>query len=104
MKRLRLAISDAAAFDILEQAAWYESQSGENLAIRWQRAVTVSILNAWKDPNIGSPCNFKSEELRDIRRVSIEGFSKHLIFYRVQADELLVLRIVHGARDLEKLF
>jgi len=29
---------------------------------------------------------------------------KHLLFYRIRGAEVLVLRIVHGARDLEKLF
>jgi len=28
----------------------------------------------------------------------------HLIFYQLQHGEILVLRVVHGARDLESLF
>ena len=34
----------------------------------------------------------------------IPGFPKHLIFYQVRKNEVLILRIVHGARDLESLF
>jgi hypothetical protein len=29
---------------------------------------------------------------------------KHLLFYRFDDDEVFVLRVVHGARDLERLF
>jgi len=36
--------------------------------------------------------------------MSVPGFSKHLIFYTIESDRLLILRVVHGARDLESLF
>lgn len=38
------------------------------------------------------------------RRVAVTGFPKHLVFYQSRGDEIVVLRIVHGARDLESLF
>jgi len=34
----------------------------------------------------------------------VPGFAKHLIFYTIENDKLLILRVVHGARDLESLF
>src|SRR2546430_12415696 len=40
VKKLRLALSEAAAADIVEQADWYEEQSGPTLAKRWEKAVT----------------------------------------------------------------
>jgi toxin ParE1/3/4 len=103
VKAASLAISDAAASDILEQADWYEAQSGRSLAERWEKAVTSAILNIVRSPNSGTPCSFKSPELRHVRRISIVGFPKHLIFYRFSEGEIFVLRVVHGARDLERL-
>ena len=50
------------------------------------------------------PAGFKSYELRDVFRVPVTGFPRHLIFYRLQDEQLLVLRVVHGARELETLF
>jgi toxin ParE1/3/4 len=50
------------------------------------------------------PCRFGLAELRNIRRMSISGFPKHLVFYRVEDREVLILRVLHGARDLESLF
>jgi len=38
------------------------------------------------------------------RRVPVAGFSRHLVFCRLNPQGILVLRIVHGARDLESLF
>jgi len=51
---------------------------------------------------------------RNIVQISIVGalgceknsdfrFSKHLLFYRRDEEEILILRVVHGARDLERL-
>ncbi|MGZ4878178.1 MAG: type II toxin-antitoxin system RelE/ParE family toxin [Candidatus Angelobacter sp.] len=31
-------------------------------------------------------------------------FPRHLVFYRLQNQEMVILRIVHGARDRESLF
>ncbi len=104
MKRQRITLSDAAVADILEQADWYESQADSKLAERWENAVTATLLRALENPRSGSLCRFKSEELRDVRRAFIKEFPKHLVFYRFRHKELFVLRIVHGARDLESLF
>jgi toxin ParE1/3/4 len=99
-----IRLSLAAAIDILEQTDWYEHSSGMRLASRWEKAVTAALLRIQKHPQSGSPCNFSSEELRNIRFISIAGFPKHLAFYRYRSDKIEVLRIVHGARDLESLF
>jgi toxin ParE1/3/4 len=103
MKKNRLVLSDAAVADILEQAAWYSTQSGNALAGRWEKAVTSAILRAVSRPTTGAPCTFQSSELRNVRRTAIGGFPKHLLFYRFDSGEVFVLRVVHGARDLERL-
>ncbi len=103
MKKYRLVLSDVAVADILEQAEWYSAQSGTALAGRWEKAVTSAILRVVSRPATGAPCTFQSSELRHVRRTAIRGFPKHLLFYRVDPGEILVLRVVHGARDLERL-
>jgi toxin ParE1/3/4 len=104
MKRRRIVFSDASIADILEQADWYAAQSGQPLARRWEKAVTTAISHLPTRPATGPPCKFRSPALRDIRRATIAGFPKHLLFYRFDDDEVFVLRVVHGARDLEQLF
>lgn len=103
MKRIRFLISELAASDILEQADWYRAQSGAPLAKRWEKAITSSILRIVRSPKAGTPCYFSSSALQTVRRTTINGFPKHLIFYRFIEDELFILRVVHGARDLELL-
>jgi toxin ParE1/3/4 len=104
VRRPSIRLSLAAAIDILEQTDWYEHASGTRLATRWENAVTSTLLRIRKRPLSGSPCSFSLQELRNIRRMPITGFPKHLVFYRYKSGEIEVLRIVHGARDLENLF
>lgn len=104
MRPRQIVLSDATVSDILEQAAWYEEQSGLKLARRWEQAVTSVLLRIATTPAAGAPCTFKAPELTGMRRVSVPGFPKHLVFYRLQKQETVILRIVHGERDLESLF
>ena len=104
MKAPQITLSEAAFADILKQADWYEAQADQKLAKRWEKAVTSTLLRISRRPGAGSPCNFSATELRGARRVPVAGSPKHLVFYQSYADEVVVLRIVHGARDLESLF
>jgi toxin ParE1/3/4 len=104
VKPLSLSLTEAAASDILEQADWYEQQADVRLSNRWERSVYLSIFRILRYPLSGSLCVFKSSDLRAIRRIPVSVFPKHLIFYRIENDRLVILRIVHGARDLESIF
>ena len=66
--------------------------------------MTSAVLRILKSPGLGAPCRFSRTELRGIRRVPISGFPKHLVFYSVENNDVLILRVLHGARDLESLF
>lgn len=104
MKRRRLVFSDAAVADILEQADWYAAQSGRKLSRRWEKAVRAAISQLVRHPATGIPCAFRPEILHDARRAIITGFPKHLLFYRFNDEEVFIIRVLHGARDLERLF
>jgi len=103
VNKRRLVFGAAAIADILEQADWYAAQSGRALAARWEKAVTAAVLRMVSRPAAGAPCAFESPELQGVRRTTISGFPKHLLFYRLDEEEIFILRVVHGARDLERL-
>lgn len=104
MKRSSIRLSELAVGDILEQADWYELQSGPKLGTRWNRAVTATIVRIATAPKSGALCRFKAEQLQGTRRFPVAGFPKHLVFYQIEPKGIFVLRVVHGARDLETLF
>jgi len=104
VKTPRITFSDLAVADVLEQADWYQTRADRKLAQRWEKAVTSTLLRIARVPHAGVPCRFKAEELRGTRRLPVAGFPMHLVFYQFKEDEIRVLRVVHGARDLEALF
>jgi toxin ParE1/3/4 len=104
VKDVRIVLSELAVADILEQADWYEAQADQRLASRWEQSVTSALLRISRSPKTGALCKFSSEELKGTRRLPVTGFAKHLISYQAQKDRLLILRVIHGARDLENLF
>jgi plasmid stabilization system protein ParE len=103
VNRVELRLAEVAVNDIQEQADWYEQRSGHALARRWENEVTAALIRIEKNPRSGAKCSFSADELQGIRRMPIAGFPRHLIFYRADEKEIRVLRVVHGARDLESL-
>jgi hypothetical protein len=63
VKPRQIVLTDAAVNDILEQAAWYQEQSGLKLADRWEKAVSSILLRLAANPAAGAPCSFKAIEL-----------------------------------------
>ena len=63
-----------------------------------------SLLSA--TPEIGSPHYFPHPELQGLRFLPLRKFENYLLFYRALKDEEMIeiVRIVHGARDLPRLF
>ncbi len=54
-------------------------------------------------PGIGHRWSSADPRLADLRIWRIEGFEKHPIFYRPAADSIEVIRILHGARDIDSV-
>ncbi len=103
MRTAQARLSEAASVDIIEQADWHQEKSDSKLAKRWGTAVTSAVLRIMRNPRSGTPCRFGPTELRGIRRMPISGFPKHLVFYSIEDHDVLILRVLHGARDLESL-
>lgn len=103
MNRAKLRLAGLAVSDIQEQADWYEQCSDYALSRRWENEITAALIRIEKNPRSCAKCGFSADELQGIRRMPIAGFPRHLIFYRAEKEKIKVLRVVHGARDLESL-
>lgn len=55
-------------------------------------------------PELGRQRQFARPELLGIRSFVITDFPNYIVFYRVQAPGIQIVRVLHGARDIEKLF
>jgi toxin ParE1/3/4 len=54
-------------------------------------------------PDIGRPYRSAEAGLQGVRAVSLGRFRSYLVFYRRRDDEVEVLRVLHGARDLHSI-
>jgi toxin ParE1/3/4 len=56
-----------------------------------------------KQPRIGGSYDSGIPELAGLRRIPVKGFENYLIFYLAHSSDIDVIRVVHGARDIENL-
>lgn len=55
-------------------------------------------------PELGILCHFASPQASGVRVWSIKGFENYVIFYRCAQDGIEVVRVLHGARDVSRIF
>jgi toxin ParE1/3/4 len=88
--------------DIVE-AALYLEERNPAAASRFVRAVTDTQVLLAQRPGLGAPRDFGGERLKDLRMHPVQGFKRWLIFYIERPGDIEILRVLHGARDLEAL-
>lgn len=82
----------------------YIALDNPDAATRVVEAVYKTFEDLRTSPGLGRVRTFRNSRLRDIRMWRVVGFEDYLIFYREQSDDIQVLHVYHGARDLEALF
>ena len=82
-------IADYIAADSLEAAA----------RLLEEAEATINGLAAYQSS--GSPFDSDHPELANLRFRRVKGFPNHVIFYVEHTQAIEVVRILHGARDVE---
>ena len=99
----RVVVRPLAQSDLDEQAL-YIAKDSVNAALRFLDAAEAAFDRLCSFPEIGRSRDFLRSELKDIRSWPIPKFEKHVVFYRVPGDVVDILRVVHSARDLNRIF
>ncbi|KZL50669.1 type II toxin-antitoxin system RelE/ParE family toxin [Nodularia spumigena CS-591/12] len=86
--------------DLIDLAT-YIAEDSLDVSDRFLIAAEATFKQLSKTPAMGKHCQFSHPNLADIRQQSIKGFRKYLIFYRLTESEVDILRVIHGARDIE---
>lgn len=92
-----------ARVDLVEIASRI-GRDNKSSAIRFIDAVEGTFKTLLRSPHLGLRGEFRSPHLADIHRWRVKGFENYLIFYRTLADGISVVRILHGARDVDAIF
>jgi toxin ParE1/3/4 len=101
--KVSLHRADEFNADFDQQYRWYLAEAGEEIAERFLRAATNTLLLLSEQPDLGPRRKFRHPLLHDLRSIQVEQpFQKVLIFYRVAENTLQAWRLMHGARDLPR--
>jgi len=97
----RVVVLPAADQDLDEQAVYYLERAASKTATRWydQAAATFEFLAGHPEIRAQTP----REALRGIRSWPVSGFERHDVFYRPIEEGIEVVRVLHGAQDLDAI-
>ncbi len=96
----RLSVNPQADRDI-DVASLYIAQTSEERALRFLDAVAQTFRQLAEMPGLGNRQQFRSPRLQGLRRWHVQLFPAYLIFYRATEEEVEVVRVLHGARDIQ---
>lgn len=99
---VRLIITPAADRD-LEEIAAYLGQESVTAADRFMAASETAFVSLLGEPGIGARFPVSDSRLANLRRRRMPQFGNYLVFYRVTEDAVQIVRVLHGARDLESI-
>ena len=94
---MKVRFADAAKFDLEEISVWLASNAGD-IAFKVMLGLRRSCLS------LGDmPARFPLVPGHEGSGVRRRVHGTYLIYYSITADFVLVLRILHGARDVDRI-
>jgi toxin ParE1/3/4 len=103
MKKLEIIYLRKAQEDI-DDITYYISQDNLEAAVAFFEAVESTCATLSTMPGIGSARDFRNPRFATLRMFPVKRHEKYLIFYQSTDEEILIVRVLHGARDIAALF
>ena len=95
----RIIITPKASQDI-DLLFAYIAQNNNEAALRFFDATRQTIAQLAESPGKGSLFEIDNPRLVGLRKWSVKGFKKYLIFYLTDEELLTVIRIIHASQDI----
>jgi len=95
-----IVITPRASQDLDEHFA-YIAQNNPDTALKFFDAVRQTCAKLAQMSGMGSPYPLTNPRLESLRKWSVKGFKKYLIFYLSFDNYIKIVRILHAARDIE---
>ena len=90
--------------DLLEQFLCLAEEAIVEVAERYFAAVDQTCTLLARQPLSGILYDSGVARLEGMRRIPVSGFKNYLVFYMPRRGGIDVIRVLHGARDIEHLF
>ena len=95
--------SREARIDVIE-SAYFIAETNLNAVDRFLQATETAYEALAEMPGMGALRDYNNPRYAGMRMWPVPGFTKHLIFYQIRDVEIEILRVLHGAQDLAKIF
>ncbi len=90
--------------DLTDHFVFLGENASVDVARRFLHACNAGFQALAQMPDLGVRRNFRKPRFSSVRLWPVKGFERYLIFYRPLSDGVEILRVIHGARDIERLF
>jgi toxin ParE1/3/4 len=84
-----------------ESIADYIAGTSLDAAVRFLESTELTLAELAESPGLGSRFESTIPDLTGLRYRRVRGFPNHFLFFIEHDDAIEVLRILHGARDLD---
>ena len=102
--RRRVTVRPAADRDLDDQAEYLAVHRDVEIGVRFYRAAEETFQLLASQSEMGRRTEYRSPLLVGMRMFPMKGFPKYLVFYRPVEGGVEIIRVLHGARDIESLF
>ncbi len=99
----QVRVLPAADRDIDGQAGYLMQEASLETALRFYDATAATFQTLVRVPGMGEQRESANPRLTGLRVWRIDAFPNHLIFYRPIEGGIEIVRVVHGARDIDAL-
>lgn len=100
---LKIVVHDNARFDAID-IAYHIAEDSLEAADRFADAIDAAYGQLSEMPGLGARRDYGNPKLKGLRMWPVPKFQNHLIFYRATEEELFIIRVLHGAQDIETIF
>src|SRR5215208_396087 len=98
----RLTIRAFADEDI-DAIARFIAKDNLDAGKRFYDAIAHDLLLLSANPRMGARRKARDPRLQEIRSWPVSGYRNYLVFYLAMDDGVDVVRVLHGARDVDRL-
>lgn len=84
----------------VDNAALFIARDSVEAAMRFYDAVEASYRQIRDHPKRWPLYELDHPRLQELRKCFVTGFRSYLIFYRIDADMVEIIRVLHGAQDI----
>ncbi len=101
---MNVFVRTAAREDILRQYLYYLiEKDAVRAAERFLDAVQAATEKLCRMPSMGAPKTLDNPSLSGLRSWPVSGFPAMRIYYIHSGDDLRIIRVLHGKRDINPL-